>query len=230
MSRAGRSGNVHIGRFVEELRATFLLHALALGLSIAGAWAIVKVFADDLQAREGLLAGALIFIILEWFVLYSVVRSIGDQVDEMASRTGPCELIAGPKHAKMTRRNGAWESEGVVWLGVACETGSRLNLTLKGPPGASLRWTAREHMPHLWKKDGVSEDGVELWSVVVERTEARVTPLGQFTIVADSMSPSTMEAVLLDALGASSGGAAVSATLRVGLIVGLDAEQFNPVA
>jgi hypothetical protein len=225
-----KRGNVHLKELLDDIQAAWPLHLGAAALSIGSAWGIVKLFADELRVREGLLAGAVIFLILEWSVLYDVVRRIGDQVGEIARGSGSCSLIAGPTHAKMIKQGGRWESEGIVWLGVTCDTGSQLHLTLRAPPAVRLAWRARGAVPAFWSRDGINQEDMETWSLKIARTEGGVTPLGQFSLRADTFDATAYSRVIVSANGASTDRVAISHEIEIGLFGDVPAEEgFRPL-
>lgn len=226
-----RRHNVHVRRFIEDIQAAWPVHVVAIIASLGGGWAIVEVFADELRVREGLLAGALIFLGLEFFVLYNILRTVGDQLDSIVGGAASCQLIAGPRHAKLQRRETQWESEGVVWIGAVCDPGSRLDIRLRGAPKLRVQWAAREHMDYLWTKDGVNAEGAEAWSLTVPRTQLPVTPLGQFYVQASNeFDPSSHQSLHLTAGGQAPNGAAISAELDVGVLADVSTEAFKPLA
>jgi len=205
--------------FVQAFRRHWLAEAMTLIASLGGGVAFIKVLAPERDVRDGLAAGAFIFTVVALLLIYGSLNDL--------TSSAPCQLFAAPTHAKLTARGGAWESNGLLWIGIACDAGSALHATITTAVDSSLAPVARESLSHLWDKIFDKERRIEKWSVDINRTQARVTALGQFYVYS-AVRPSPETSIVVKAWGSGPGGLAFDSELKIGLFV--DSEQeFKPL-
>lgn len=225
MNRQSRRG-IRLADYVETIKGTWPLNLLSLGLAIAAGVGAAELLSVD--ERQAVITGALIFIALQLLVLYNAVGLTLEQVDVIASGTGICRVVVGPAHARLRQSSsGRWDSDGVVWLALSCDPGSKATITMEVPSGATIRWKAQGTTRSHWKYVGDDGQGQTTWTTEVTHAEG-VTPLGQFAV---------STAVYLDnrhisvrALGKTVTGLAIEDRVEIGLLPDVpEDEPMQPV-
>lgn len=222
----GTRNPVRVADYIEIIRGTWFPNVLSLVLAIAAGVAVSERVADS--DRLALISGALLFVALQLFALYTVVAKIWSQLDTLTSASGFCRILVGPAHARLLlSAPGSWQSDGVTWLAVSCDKGSEIAVTLEIPAGVTITWKYRDGTRPLWKRVGTDDHGNETWTTKITHPDV-VTPLGQFTVSAREVPEGRNIAV--KAQGKAGSGAAVGDTAEIGLFPDVtDNEALKPV-
>lgn len=176
-----------------------------------------------------MLTAALIFVMCGGFVLYEIMARATDQINGLVSRTEPCRLVAGPRHAKLRDTGNGWESESVVWIGLFTAANSQVSIRLTQPPGTALTWKFLDVMGNVWRLVGTDAQGRTSYELTINRT-SELESLGQFQLVALPETKSIQGlAIEITAAGSSPSGSAITDTIQVHLLPDNMTTEMRPL-